>query len=164
MTYGPGLRVSGAGSTLVPKSVTRSHKILGLLLAGVAVFVLLNLWLNSGEDQKAYYETTEEATRDKVAGADPFERGWLPVVLKCGTNEIREEHNVSTNQGRATFHYTPLFADALARTCSPLPPDALLRTPFWRWPEFLHDGNTRVFKCGDFTLAIHDEKSGFFWH
>lgn len=112
--------------------------------------------------------------RDKIAGADAFDRGWLPVVLKSGVSEIREEHNVSTNHGRATFRYTPVFADTLERSCSLLLPDAPVNSPFWRWPGFLRRGDTaaklrsrnvRVFKCGDFTFAINDEQqSGFFWH
>lgn len=145
-----------------------------VLLAGVALFVLLNLWLDSRENQKAHYATSADAERDKIAGADAFDRGWLPVVLKSGVSEIREEHNVSTNQGRATFRYTPVLADTLERSCSPLPPDAPVNSPFWRWPGFLRKGDTaaklrsrnvKVFKCGDFTFAINDEQqSGFFWH
>lgn len=152
----------------------RLLKILSVvLLAGIAVFVLLNLWLDSRENQKAYYATSADAERDKIAGADAFDRGWLPVVLKTGVSEIREEHNVSTNQGRATFRYTPVFADTLERSCSPIPPDAPVHSPFWRWPGFLRKGDTaaklrsrnvRVFKCDDFTFAINDEQSGFFWH
>jgi hypothetical protein len=153
----------------------RLLKILSVMvLAGVALFVLLNLWLDSRENQKACYATSADAERDKIAGADAFDRGWLPVVLKSGVSEIREEHNVSMNQGRATFRYTPVFADTLERSCSPLPPDAPVNSPFWRWPGFLRKGataaklrsrNVRVFKCGDFTLAINDEQqSGFFWH
>ena len=93
---------------------------------------------------------------------------------ESGASEIREEHNVSTNQGRATFRYTPVFAGTLERSCSPLAPDAPINSPFWRWPSFLHKGDTaaklrsrnvRVFKCGDFTFAMNDEQqSGFFWH
>ena len=145
-----------------------------VLLAGVALFALLNLWLDSRENQKAYYATAADAERDKTAGADAFDRGWLPVVLKSGVSEIREEHNVSTNQGRATFRYTPVFADTLERSCSPLPPDAPVNSPFRRWPGFLRKGDTStklrsrnvtVFKCGDFTFAINGEQqSGFFWH
>jgi hypothetical protein len=117
--------------------------------------------------------TSADPERDKIAGADAFDRGWLPVVLKSGVNEIREEHNVSTNHGRATFRYTPVFGDTLERSCSPLPPDAPVHSPFWRWPGFLSKGDTaaklrsrnlRVFKCDDFTLAINDEQAGFFWH
>jgi len=144
-----------------------------VLLAGVALFVLLNLWLDSRANQKAYYSTVADAEQDKVAGADAFDRGWLPVVLKSGVSEIREQHNVSTNQGRATFRYTSVFADTLERSCSSLPPDARVSSPFRRWPGFLREGDTtaklrsrnvRVFKCGDFTFAINDEQSGFFWH
>lgn len=156
----------------------RLLKILAVvLLAGVALFVLLNLWLDSRENQKAYYATSADAERDKIAGADAFDRGWLPVVLKSGVSEIREEHNVSTNKGRATFRYTPVFADTLERSCLPLPPDAPVNSPFWRWPGFLRKGDTAaklrsrnviVFKCGDFTVAIvainDEQQSGFFWH
>jgi hypothetical protein len=46
-----------------------------MLLAGVALFVLLNLWLDSRENQKAYYANVADAERDKVAGADAFDRG-----------------------------------------------------------------------------------------
>jgi hypothetical protein len=153
----------------------RLLKILSVVvLVGVALIVLLNLWLDSRENQKAYYATSADAEREKIAGADAFDRGWLPVVLKSGVSEIREEHNVSTNQGRATFRYAPVFADTLERSCSPLPPDSPVNSPFWRWPGFLRKGDTsaklrsrnvRVFKCGDFTFAINDEQqSGFFWH
>jgi hypothetical protein len=144
-----------------------------VLLAGTALFILVNLWLDSGENQKAYYATAADAEGDKVAGADAFDRGWLPDVLKSGATEMREEHNVSTNLGRASYRYTPAFADALERSCSPLPPDAPVTSPFRRWPGFLRKGDTaaalrsrnvRVFKCGDFTFAITDEQSGFFWH
>ena len=82
--------------------VMRFLKILAVvLLAGGALLVLLNLWLDSRENQKFYSATSADAERDKIAGADAFDRGWLPVVLKSGAREIREEHNVSTNQGRA---------------------------------------------------------------
>jgi len=144
-----------------------------VLLVAVPVFVLLNLWLDSGENQKAYYATTADAARDKVAGADAFDRGWLPVVLKSGVSEIQEEHNVSTNQGRATFRYTAAFADTLEQRCSPFAADTPVNSPFWRWPRFLRKGDTpaklrsrnvRVFRCGDFTVAVNDEQqSGFFW-
>jgi len=122
------------GFALSARQYMRLLKILAVvLLAGVALFVLLNLWLDSRENQKAYYATSADAERDKIAGADAFDRGWLPVVLKSGVSEIREEHNVSTNQGRATFQYTPVFADTLERSCLPLPPDAPVNSPFWRW-------------------------------
>lgn len=43
-----------------------------LLLAGVSLFVLLNLWLDSRENLKVYYATSADAERDKVAGADAY--------------------------------------------------------------------------------------------
>lgn len=145
-----------------------------VLLAGVPLFVLVNLWLDSRERQKAYYATSADAKLDKIAGADAFDRGWLPVILKSGVSEIREEHNVSTSQGRASFRYTPVFADKLERSCSPLPPEAPVYSSFWRWPGFLRKGDTaaklrsrnvRVYKCDDFTLAINDNlQSGFLWY
>ena len=136
--YNSDLRFCSKCATVL---VMRLLKILSVvLLAGVAVFVLLNLWLDSRENQKAYYPTSADAERDKIAGADAFDRGWLPVVLKSGVSEIREEHNVSTNHGRATFRYTPVFGDTLKRSCSPLPPDAPVHSPFWRWPGFLEQG------------------------
>ena len=144
-----------------------------VLLAGVAVFVFSNLWLDSQENQKAFYATSADAKRDKIAEADAFDRGWLPSVLKSGASEIREEHNVSTNRGRATFRYTPLFVNEVERSCSPLAQDAPVSSPFRRWPAFLRNGDTagklrsrniKMFKCGDFTLAINDEQSGSFWH
>src|SRR5215469_6853273 len=144
-----------------------------LLLVGVEIFVGLNLWLDSRENLKTQYATAADAERDKIAGADAFDRGWLPVVLKSGASEIQEEHNVSTNQGRATFRYKPIFAETLEQNCSPLQSDAAVGSPFRGWPGFLRKGDTgatlrsrnvRVFKCGDFILAINDEQSGFLWH
>jgi hypothetical protein len=152
----------------------RIRKILAVTIFGmVAAFVISNLWLDSQENQKAYYATSADAERDRIASADVFDRGWLPVVLKSGASEIREEHNVSTNRGRATFRYTLLFVDEVERSCSPLTEGAPVISPFPRWPAFLRNGDTaeklhsrgiKILKCGDFTVAINDEQSGFFWH
>jgi hypothetical protein len=146
-----------------------------VLLGGATLFVLFNLWVDSQGDSKAYYASIADAQRDKVAGADAFDRGWLPVVLKSGVTDIREEHNVSTNRGRATFHYTPDFVEVVERDCSPLPPEAPINSPFAnpfrRWPDFLQRGDTAatlrsrnitVFNCSAFTVALN-EQSGFFW-
>ena len=155
----------------------RTFKILALVLLAGATLLFFNLWLDSREDQKAYYPTAADTQRDKVGGADAFERGWLPTALKSGASEIREEHNVSTNQGRATFRYAPVFLDVLEQSCSRFSPEAPVSSPFSspfrRWPGFLRKGDTaatlysrniRVFNCDGFTVAIDREQSGFFWH
>ena len=87
---------------------------------------------------------------------------------------------VSLGDIKKFFRGTILLDEALSkytwleRTCSPLPRDAPVNSPFRRWPDFLRKGDTaaelrsrnvRVFKCGDFTFAINDkQQSGFFWY
>jgi hypothetical protein len=96
-----------------------------VVLVLIATAALFNVWLDSSDTHKTYYPTPADAERDIVGGANAFDRGWLPDVLKSGATEIREEGQLSPSHVRATFRYTPSFVDSLERQCVHWPPDAL---------------------------------------
>ncbi len=95
-------------------------------------------------------------------------------MLRSGATDIREEHDIDTNHGRATFRYSSAFETVLERRCVRWPSNSRVVTPYRSWPDFLGPDDTpeslsvrriSVFKCGDFAIAADSAtNAGYLWH
>jgi hypothetical protein len=65
-----------------------------------SLLIILLSFTECKEDTKAHYAAAADASADR-----PFERGWVPEVLRSEAVDIREFHNLDTNHGGATFRY-----------------------------------------------------------
>ena len=115
------------------------------------------------EDREAHYDTCAEA---QAQGA--FSRGWLPDVLNPYASDIREFHNLDTNQGRASFRYADPLGDRMRQECSPVKSDEKLDGHTGESDETvgqLAKEGKDAFRCGHFTIVINTTKHlGILWH
>lgn len=117
---------------------------------------------------------------------EAFERGWLPEPLPASARQIREAHNLDTNQGWLTLQYSPdeepdldrLYTDAgwsaVATERHPALP--LPDPPVSWWPDRLRRGDgqvpsMRVYTRADeqidhqwWVLVLPDESRLLAWH
>jgi hypothetical protein len=135
---------------------------------------LLFTTIGCSDFHESAYPTAEAARHAGVV-----ERGWLPQVLPARATEIRERHNVDTNEIVGSFAFQATDAEAL-RGLEQIPQERVRqiagphRVPSW-WPEVLRgdleppelaraDLEILKEKQGEFLFAI-DWKTGrcFFW-
>ena len=77
------------------------------------------------------------ADRTMAEQAGAIRQGWIPDWLPASAREIRELHNLDTNQSMLSFHYDPNDRLAIPSSCSPVRPSEVSPTPFrvsW-WPN-----------------------------
>ena len=122
------------------------------------------------------YRTIAEAQAD---GA--FERGWLPRVLPSTVTDIREIHDLDTNEVWGSFSIAGVDKSTLANMTSSCRADTSpIRTEApgasW-WPTYLSGSLDRVriseegvsiFSCGPeprvFLATSPRTNTGYFWH
>ena len=115
------------------------------------------------ELRESHYATSDAATK---AGA--FERGWLPVVLQPDITDIREWHDLDSNQVRGLFtinHTVLVRMQSECKKSSEVPP--IEPAPEW-WPRSKSEGEAEtgvlVVHCGEFFVAIDGaNRTGYFW-
>jgi hypothetical protein len=88
-----------------------------------------------------------------AAQAGAFERGWLPAVLKPDVTDIREWHDVDTNEVRGRFVLNDPVLHRLQSDCKQATevPRHIRSAPSW-WPESIPGDEAAtaipVFRCG----------------
>jgi hypothetical protein len=126
-------------------------------LAGVLLLILGLGACRTDEQMESHYSNMQEAAAD---GA--IERGWIPAWLPGSATDIREVHDVDTNEVWIRFQYEPgQFSPP--STCSPAAIEQIRvsRGPsLWRgrwWPrgrDTIFDGSPSVsaYRC---DVSIH---------
>ena len=117
------------------------------------------------EKFESHYSSAVDAAK-----AGEFDRGWLPEVLKPDTMDIREWHDVASNEVRGRFVLNARVVNSLKASCEP-GMDVPRKT--WSMPKWFPDPITRgdarsrgmqFFRCDDFFIAIDTRgTSGYFW-
>lgn len=108
--------------------------IVGLTVLGLLAAVLLGMFLEYLETPAVRYADRAEAV---AAGAES--RGWLPELVPDAAVDIREAHDLDTNEQWKRFRVAAIDAIPVDRSCAPLGE----RDPFtldWRepgWPPWL---------------------------
>ena len=117
------------------------------------------------EKFESYYPSAATAVK---AGA--FDHGWLPDVLKPDVMNIREWHDVASNEVRGSFALNERVLNSLQSSCKPSK-DVPRKT--WSMPEWFPFSITRgdagahgmrIFRCDDFFIAAdRTAAAGYFW-
>ncbi len=127
------------------------------------------------ESPESSYASYEEARR---AGA--VERGWIPSLVPAGALNIREKHDLDTNEVWGVFDFADADVEALQKQLRPLAKGFLLGRTIgsggvsW-WPAslrgsltetVLNDGALAFFTGSDGFFAVVDWKLRrcYFWH
>jgi hypothetical protein len=105
-----------------------------------------------------------------AAKAGEFDRGWLPEVLKPDAMNIREWHDIASNEVRGRFALNERVLNRLQSSCKPRMdvPRKTWSMPDW-FPDSIARGNEaahgmRVFRCDDFFIAVDTAATtGYFW-
>jgi len=117
------------------------------------------------EKFESYYPSAADAVK-----AGEFDRGWLPDVLKADVTNIREWHDIASNEVRGKFTLNERVVKGLQTTCKP-GSDVPRRTwsmPSW-FPASISAGKagangTLIYRCEDFFVAVDSAaSSGYFW-
>lgn len=98
-------------------------------------FLFLSIFCLAGCDETphAHYARAADAVS---AGA--VTRGWIPEVMKSDVSDIHESHDLDSNHGSASFHYTPGLIPKLQQHC-------VSRSA---------SNGRLIFQCGAFTLSL----------
>jgi hypothetical protein len=114
---------------------------------------------------ESYYPSATAA-----ANLGAFDRGWLPEVLKPDVENIREWHDIDSNEVRGRFALNKRVLNSLQSSCRP-DFDAPRKTrsmPEW-FPTSISRGEAtthgmRIFRCDDFFVAVDAAAAnGYFW-
>lgn len=105
-----------------------------------------------------------------AAKAGEFDRGWLPDVLKPDAMDIKEWHDIASNEVRGRFDLNDRILSSLQSSCK-LSVDVPRKT--WSMPKWFPDSITRgdanargmrIFRCDDFFVAVDKATgTGYFW-
>jgi hypothetical protein len=120
----------------------------------LACFVLLAA--GCSETFESHYSDRQEAQRDGV-----FERGWLPDWLPASATDIREIHNLDTNEGAFSFSVQAGWSPPEAAGCAPSSQVTAPRIRFRHFPSKIEQ-RTGILKCGD-VLVLATERTVFAW-
>lgn len=129
-------------------------------------------------------ETPESTytSRQAAEQAGAFSRGWLPAFLPSSASDLRELHNLDSNESLLRFSFMPADLPTITASLQPVseselcpPPFQGLRRPAW-WPKDLvgaQRGGLRFFRS---TAALAGPQTpagwfavdaargiGFFW-
>ena len=117
-------------------------------------------------------EETQESTYPDLATAresGAITRGWVPDWLPPSARNIKEAHNLDTNNGILVFNYTHTESWPIPSSCSPISRNDLkppsLRRSWWPQdappPAYLTHRHT-FFRCQHGFLAL-SQGEGAFW-
>jgi hypothetical protein len=110
------------------------------------------------------------ASAEAAAKAGEFDRGWLPDVLKPDAADIKEWHDIASNEVRGRFDLNDRVVSSLQSSCK-LGKDVPRKTwsmPKW-FPDSIMSGDAtargmRIFRCDDFFIAVDTKAAaGYFW-
>jgi hypothetical protein len=147
-------------------------------IGALSLTFIASTWMAACTDRKeSRYSTVADAEHN---GA--FERGWLPHVMPRSATNIRELHDVDTNEGWGTFSVrisdSPGFAGDTSG-CRPVSSPITVRGAgvAW-WPEYLSGGinqadlrrhGLEVVECRGGRVVMYvainrKTGTGYFWH
>jgi hypothetical protein len=146
----------GPGVLVVTATITR--RLLALL-------VVAGIMCACEEKFESQFPSAADATK-----AGEFDRGWLPVVLKPDVVDIREWHDIASNEVRGRFDLNERVLNSLQSSCNSGMdvPRKTLSMPKW-FPDSITHGDAaahgmRVFRCDDFFVAVDKGvAAGYFW-
>jgi hypothetical protein len=133
---------------------------LGIVLLPVIVVVAAVLGLYSCEVSSISYASYEEAKSRGAIGTHK----WLPSLIPTLARDIRESHDVDSNEVWFTFVFDGKF-EPPPETCSGVDRGAVaIRKPRrWdRFPEFVRDARSHVLQPGMLLFACQGESYRFF--
>ncbi len=141
----------------------------------VAVLILASLVVMACERMEMVenvYVTFQDAVK---AGAVGDEK-WIPVLLPPSATDIREAHNLDTNEVWLFFRLNSADPHFMARQCTRIPEDKLRlarKRPGKWWPERLVQGGERTpsaeayrhYECGTKSFLSVDaaNKVAYYW-
>jgi hypothetical protein len=105
-----------------------------------------------------------------TAKSGEFDRGWLPELLKPDVMNIREWHDIASNEVRGRFDLNGRVLNSLNSSCKSAM-DVPRKT--WSMPDWFPDAITQgkavahgmqAFRCADFFVAVGTRTAaGYFW-
>ena len=136
----------------------------GTMIQAVLVLVVAATMTGCNEQPESHYPTVAAA-----AQAGGFEHGWLPAVLNPDVTDIREWHDLDTNEVRGQFALNDPVLHRLQSDCKQATdvPRHIRSAPSW-WPDSIERGelvsSRAAFRCGDFFVAVNtSNRAGYFW-
>lgn len=129
------------------------------------VIVLGGIVCACHENSESQYPSAADAGK-----AGEFDRGWLPDVLKPDVTDIREWHDIASNEARGRFVLNAGVVDRVKASCKP---DMDVPRKTWSMPNWFPDSisggdevthGMQVFRCDDFYVAVDSAANeGYFW-
>ena len=100
----------------------------------ISFLVLLILLSSCGKLLESSYSNYNEVVED-----DAIRRGWIPFFLPKSASNIREVHDLDTNEVWLVFNLDPKDAEAMAKSCTSIPLTEIVypSQPLPWWPEKL---------------------------
>jgi hypothetical protein len=136
--------------------------VLATSIRRILFLVIAVLLTGCNDTVETHYANVGLAMQDHA-----FERGWLPPVLKPDATDIREWHDIDTNEIRGRFALSRSILKRVQGDCKQVAdqPQHLRFAPAW-WPETMAgpEKTGNIFRCGNFFVGISEENNeGYFW-
>jgi len=117
------------------------------------------------EEFETHYPSAADAAK-----AGEFDRGWLPELLKPDAADIREWHDIDSNEVRGKFAMNARIHGILESSCSSAKdlPRKTWFMPSW-FPSSIYRGDAaahdiQIFRCNNFFVAEDKTAAvGYFW-
>lgn len=133
---------------------------LGAVLLPIAVIMAAVLGLYNCEVSTASYTSYDEAKSRGAIGAYK----WLPSLIPTSARDIRESHDVDSNEVWFTFVFDGNF-EPPPDMCSGVDrSEIVMRAPKrWdRFPKFVRDARSQALQPAKLLFACHGESYRFF--
>jgi hypothetical protein len=125
-------------------------------------------------EQMETFETTYPDAASAIKAGAVGEGKWVPKFLPSSATNIRETHNMDTNELWLSFHFQPTDYASFGQACTPITASKTAyprKSPGRWWPIGLLQGSGDVpgsyefYQCaGSGILAIDASKSAaFYW-
>ena len=141
-------------------------------LSLVIIVVLLQLGCERAETTENVYATLADAVKAGAVGDDK----WIPALLPPSAREIREVHNLDTNEVWLAFRLDSTQVSAVAGRCTKISMEKLApvrKRPGKWWPEDLLRSGTKTrpatqyqhYQCGTKSFLSIDAASNraYYW-
>jgi hypothetical protein len=132
----------------------------------VAALFLFFIYVLSDENIEVNYSDYEEASKNGVVPPD----AWLPVFLPKSATDIKERHNIDTNETWVFFKYKEIDKTELIKACVVLSIDKVIfprsdRSFVISWWEDLSETTFNFFQCeqNSFLAIKNNSHEAYFW-